>query len=306
MFRAAGVEVYRIERSPLRGCLRSPWALKRITRRAAESHEDAATFRQRLADEATILRRLEHPNIVGFRGLILPADAVPGGRASLAMEMCDTSLGDLLEQRHERTTEGSGSDVGALPALHIRRMCLDVCRALDYLHSSVRLLHADLKSYNVLVKADFAVCKLCDFGVSLPLDEDGFVDVERQPTAQYVGTDLWCSPEALLAGNVANVSTKSDVFSFGLVIYECVALVPPHVAGIGLDDDEEEDDSDNDDGDDDEVDLELCGTRPPLPESAELGDEYNVVVELFYVCTNAEPDDRPSAGELVKLLDGAQ
>lgn len=222
----------------------------------------------------------------------------PDGRASLAMEMCDTSLGDLLEQRHEQRSELGG---GPLPAVHIRRMCLDVCRALDYLHTSVRLLHGDLKSYNVLVKADFAVCKLCDFGVSLPLDADGFVDVQSRPDAQYVGTPLWCAPEALLDDNVSNVSAKADVFSFGLVIFECVALVPPHTNSIGDDEELEVDESGDDE--DEEDGEELYGTRPPLPESVELGDEYNVVVELFFVCTNAEPDDRPSAGELVKLLD---
>lgn len=295
-----GVSVYRIERSPLNtGHHRSPWALKRITRHAQRNAATADTYRQRLADEASILRRLDHPNIVGFRGL-LPATA--DGRASLAMEMCDTSLGDLLEGRLERGD-------GPLPAAQMRRMCADVFRALDYLHTVARLLHGDIKSYNVLVKDDFAVCKLCDFGVSLPLDEQGFVDVVAKPDARYVGTHLWCAPEAMLDGNERNVSTKADVFSVGLVIYECVALVPPHLGSIGDDDDDDEDDheKDVDDEEDDEEDdggEMMYGTRPPLPDSEALGSEYNVVVELFYVCTNQEPEDRPSPAALVKILDG--
>lgn len=38
-----------------------------------------------------------HPNIVGFRGLPNTQD----GRTALVMEVCDTSLGDMLEARHE-------------------------------------------------------------------------------------------------------------------------------------------------------------------------------------------------------------
>lgn len=44
-----------------------------------------------------IFRALVHPNIVGFRGLPNTQD----GRTALAMEVCDTSLGDRLEARHE-------------------------------------------------------------------------------------------------------------------------------------------------------------------------------------------------------------
>lgn len=313
----AGVQVYRIERSPLNGCHRSPWALKRVTRRADEADgTTAALFNARLDTEARTLRRLCHPNIVGFRELVLPQEDCKSPavrRPALAMEMCDISLGDLLEQRlDERPGE-------ALPAAHIRRVCEDIFAALDYLHSDVRLLHGDIKSHNVLVKgAAFEVCKLCDFGVSLPLNADGFVDVVRQPGAQYVGTGLWSAPETLIDANVRNVSSKADVFSMGLVIYECVALMPPHL-GVPTRDEEDDDDDDEDadasdkedaeeelynyeDSDAEEGEEVEYGTRPPLPECAKLGAEYNVVVEIFYICTNEEPEDRPSAGTLAKML----
>lgn len=47
------------------------------------------------------IRSLEHPNIVGFRGMPDTKD----GRTSLIMEVCDTSLGNILETRHE---DGAG------------------------------------------------------------------------------------------------------------------------------------------------------------------------------------------------------
>lgn len=83
-------------------------------------------------------RSLSHPNIVGFRGLKKLQD----GRDTLIMEECTISLGDMLEERHE-------SKAGPLPAIQMRKVCTDMCDALDYLHNTAHLLHGDIKSYNV-------------------------------------------------------------------------------------------------------------------------------------------------------------
>lgn len=50
-----GVEVYRVDRSPLMGKIRSPWAIKRISKRSAKT-DQGETFTERLTEEATILR----------------------------------------------------------------------------------------------------------------------------------------------------------------------------------------------------------------------------------------------------------
>lgn len=47
----------------------------------------------------------------------------------------------------------------------------DIASALKYLHEEKKLLHGDLKSANILIKGDFEIAKLCDFGVTLHLDE---------------------------------------------------------------------------------------------------------------------------------------
>lgn len=60
------------------------------------------------------------------------------------MEECTTSLGDMLEERHDEK-------LGPLSAVQMTKVCQDICNALDYLHNTVRLLHGDVKSFNVSV-----------------------------------------------------------------------------------------------------------------------------------------------------------
>lgn len=102
------------------------------------------------------------------------------GVDTLALELCTTSLGSILEERHDE-------DLGPLPPKNTLKMIMDVAMALDFLHNEARLLHGDIKSFNILVKGEFEICKLCDFGVSLPLDENGEINIHKNPELNYVG-----------------------------------------------------------------------------------------------------------------------
>jgi PDZ-binding kinase len=90
------------------------------------------------------LRKLNHPNIVGFRAFVEGED----GRDCLAMEECDASVGDLIEIRSEQ-------GLGPFPAENILKVALDISKALHYLHTQCLLLHGDLKSHNVLVRGAY-------------------------------------------------------------------------------------------------------------------------------------------------------
>lgn len=48
--------------------------------------------------------------------------------------------------------------------------------------------------------------------------------------------------------------------------------------------------------------YERLGTRPPLDAKA-LGNEYQKMVELFYLCTEEDPDKRPSSAQIVQALE---
>lgn len=80
-----GVSVFNLERSPKVGFIRSPWAIKKRNRKIQESEK----YNERIRFEAEILRKLNHPNIVGFRGFT----EMKNGEPCLAMEKLDASLG---------------------------------------------------------------------------------------------------------------------------------------------------------------------------------------------------------------------
>lgn len=217
------------------------------------------------------------------------------------MEACTTSLGDLLEKRHD-------AKLGPLEIRKIHTLGWDISKALNYLHNEALLLHGDMKSFNILIKGDFAICKLCDFGVSIYIKKDGLIDFDKNPAAVYTGTDLWSAPEVFEEDSML-VSTKSEIFSFGLVFYETLVLCPPHTLemaankkALNFDEVSDEEELVEDEEDDDEP---MIGTRPSFPDDflSQLTEDYDDILHIFHVCTDEEPEKRPTADKLEKIFE---
>ncbi|NWX07550.1 TOPK kinase, partial [Caloenas nicobarica] len=239
-----GVNVYLMKRSP-RGLSRSPWAVKKINPKCNTKQQ--SIYQQRLNDEAKILKNLQHPNIVGYRAFTEAND----GSMCLAMEYGgEKSLYDLIEER-------IGDALGPFPAATIFKVALSMARGLKYLHNDKKLLHGDIKSSNVVVKGDFEAIKICDVGMSLPLDENMTVS---DPEMCYVGTEPWKPKEALQHDGV--ITDKADIFAFGLTLWEMMTLSVPHV-NLRYDPDDE-DNSFDEDSFDEEAFYAALGTRPAL------------------------------------------
>ncbi|XP_040286885.1 lymphokine-activated killer T-cell-originated protein kinase isoform X2 [Bufo bufo] len=278
-----GVSVYLMKRSP-KGLSHSPWAVKKVNKQCDKSSKNL--YEQRLNDEAKILKNLQHPNIIGYRGLTKTND----GSLCLAMEYGgEKSLNDLIEERNEKC-------LGPFPADTILKVALNMARGLKYLHIDKKILHGDIKSSNVVIKGDFESIKICDVGVSLPLDENMIMTDQK---AYYIGTESWKPKEALEEDGV--ITDKSDIYAFGLTLWEMMTLSIPHLNLPPEDDDDEEDSFEEDDFDEDAY-YEALGTRPPL-NADELNDSYQRVIELFYLCSNEDPKERPSAAQIVEALE---
>lgn len=209
--------------------------------------------------ELDIIAVLRHPNVT-----FLIATAVHNGYLYLLLEYMDAgSLFDVLRNNM--------LDLGPGTRLH---MALDAAKGLLFLHSQTPpVLHRDIKSPNVLVDSRFAT-KITDFGLSSVTDS-----VAKE------GTLPWSAPE-VIRGEV--YTAKSDVFSFGVLLWE-IQCPKPAVPWAGMSP------------------LEvrskvLAGGRPHLDDSQGnlLGAEFAALIKQ---CWAELPDDRPTMAAVVTKLE---
>jgi len=155
---------------------------------------------ERFAREGQMLARLSHPNIAR----LLDAGVTGGAERFLVLEYIDGERIDAWCNRRRLT-------LAERIALFIV-----VCKAVAHAHENL-IVHRDLKPSNIFVAADGEV-KLLDFGVAKLLADDA--DAIDQGLTQEVGaasTPAYAAPEQL-AG--ASISTATDVYALGVVLYE--------------------------------------------------------------------------------------
>lgn len=163
---------------------------------------------RRFEDERRILARLEHPHIAR----LIDGGAAEDGVPFLVMEYVD----GLPIDEHCRV---HGLSVRA--RLELMRT---VCDAVHHAHRNL-IVHRDLKPSNILVDRSGRV-KLLDFGIAKVLapepGEDGGAPTRTRVQAL---TPRYASPEQLLG---EPVTTVSDVYSLGVVLYELLTSRSPY------------------------------------------------------------------------------
>ena len=109
-----------------------------------------------------------------------------------------------------------------LPIAETLRLAGDLLDALDHAHGH-GIIHRDVKPANVVLAADGAI--LLDFGIARAVVASGTDQLTRSGIA--VGTSTYMSPEQITA--LADIDHRSDLYSLGCMLYECLAGEPPFV-----------------------------------------------------------------------------
>ena len=234
-------------------------ALKVLSGRAAAS----ADAGERIAQEARMLSRLDHPAIA----TVFDLDHA-NGEAFLVMEFVrGATLAERLAQ-------------GPLPEPEALAIAVQAADALAAAHEQ-RVIHRDFKPANVMVTVRGHV-KVLDFGLAACLDEAPVSASAPTQRIGLTGTVPYMAPEQLLGRSAEAVD---DVFSFGAVFYELVTGRPPFSAPAlaALTD-------------------AILHRTPPAPRALrpELSPETEVVILR---CLEKQPSDRyPSARALADDL----
>jgi serine/threonine protein kinase len=161
----------------------------------------------RFESEMRITAQLRHPNIIEIHNV-----GEWHGLPYIEMEKIDGSALDTVI--HER---------GSLPLKVCTSIGIIVCRALNFTHNHtylinekkhVGILHRDLKPGNIMISKNGMV-KLMDFGIATPTG----VSLHTME-GTVVGSMQYIAPE-LLEG-AKHASARSDIFSFGCVLYEMI------------------------------------------------------------------------------------
>jgi Tol biopolymer transport system component len=166
----------------------------------------------RFKREAKVLASLNHPNIAQIYGL----EESGSGQAGVYAIVMELVPGRTLA---ERLSDGPIATSEALRIAH------DIANGLEAAHDR-GVVHRDLKPANVMLQADGQV-KILDFGLSKilssPEQTDGGDAATRSGlthTGIVVGTAAYMSPEQARG---AAIDQRSDIFSFGCVLYEMLA-----------------------------------------------------------------------------------
>lgn len=164
---------------------------------------DSEAIVRRFRRERQILATLEHPNIAR----LLDGGMTDDERPFLVMEFVDGQAIDAY------------SDEKLLSVRQRIALFIEVCTAVDYAHRNL-VVHRDLKPGNILVTTE-GVPKLLDFGVAKLLH-----DIEQETPASATTIDgRFLTPEYASPEQIRDepVTTVSDVYSLGLILYELLA-----------------------------------------------------------------------------------
>ncbi|GAB6029128.1 hypothetical protein CHUAL_004906 [Chamberlinius hualienensis] len=161
---------------------------------------------QAFKNEVAVLRKTRHVNILLFMGYVYK------GQLAIVTQWCEGS--SLYKHIHVNDTK--------FDMLQLIEIARQTAQGMDYLHAK-SIIHRDLKSNNIFLHEDLTV-KIGDFGLATVKLRWSGSHQFQQPT----GSILWMAPEVIRMQDPNPYSFQSDVYAFGIVLYELVAGQLPY------------------------------------------------------------------------------
>jgi serine/threonine protein kinase len=200
--------IYQAEDTRLEGRL---CALKEVIPESRDSEENHEQIQAQFHREASILARLDHPNLPKVSDYFLY-----NGRDYLVMDFVPgRDLRELVEE-----ARGQGQFLTEEQALIWAEQ---LCDALEYLHNQdPPVLHRDIKPANIKLTPAGTI-KLVDFGLvklMAPDDNRTITVLQGRGTVQY-------TPLEQYGGDTGHTDVRSDIYSLGATLYHLLTAQPP-------------------------------------------------------------------------------
>lgn len=165
----------------------------------------------RFQQEAKAASSLKHPSVIAVHDFGISEQ----GQPYMVMDFIEgITLAEMLR------------DKGVLDLSEALDIFIAIADALEHAHSH-NVLHRDLKSSNVMLteKEKGYDVHLLDFGIAKIVDSDAGGNQHLTQTGEMIGSPLYMSPEQCMGKKVDH---RSDIYSFGCILYESVTGQPPH------------------------------------------------------------------------------
>ena len=221
-------------------------------------HDDDHVGNERFRREAKASAALSSPNIVTVYDVVEDA-----GRQAVVMEYINgQSLRELLDKRHRIS-----------PSLTVH-IGMAVATALDAAHAK-DLVHRDIKPANILITPAGRVL-LTDFGIAKTLSGN---ESDLTNDNIMMGTAKYLSPEQVSG---KKLDGRADLYSLGLVLYECLAGRVPFVGGT-------------------DVETALARVQGDAPDILKIRPTLQpLVANIIHQMLARDPDQRQPSGEAVR------
>ncbi|KAK9396844.1 serine/threonine-protein kinase tousled-like 2 [Crotalus adamanteus] len=174
--------------------------------------EKKENYHKHACREYRIHKELDHPRIVKLYDYFsLDTDSF-----CTVLEYCEGNDLDFYLKQHKLMTEKEA-----------RSIIMQIVNALKYLNEiKPPIIHYDLKPGNILLVNGTACgeIKITDFGLSKIMDDDSYNSVDgMELTSQGAGTYWYLPPECFVVGKEPpKISNKVDVWSVGVIFYQCL------------------------------------------------------------------------------------